>query len=228
MDDDGNDQEGRMLSLLEKSKLNVSTALSKLSLNDKDVLGVFLIGSRLWGTAHEQSDYDLIVVLKNGNKEGKGKWSIHNTNIDATCFSKEEFSSRLSQHAFLCLVPYLISSPFRWKFAKQMPSLPKLDRKLLYAATEKEARRDWQIAKKKAEKKQMKEAKKVLLHSMRMLRICLQYAEKGGDPKVNIWCVEDLYKRFQNDYSTEWSALEAAYGAEFEDLLGKLSIACEQ
>lgn len=109
-----------------------------------------------------------------------------------------------------------------------MPAKPKLDRKLLFVSIEKEARRDWQVAKKKGEKKQINEAKKVLLHSMRMLRISIDYVERNGEEKgVNIWCVSDLVKRMKEDYSSSWETIESQYKDEFEELVEKLRKLCQ-
>ena len=65
--------------------------LNTLNIDKSLILGMYLVGSNLWGTARKDSDLDVIIVIKNNNvKKGKkyisGKdteTSIHNSNVDA-------------------------------------------------------------------------------------------------------------------------------------------------
>lgn len=52
-------------------RMSFSSLCSLLSIREEEVVGCYLVGSRLWGTATQQSDWDVIVVLR-GEKERKG------------------------------------------------------------------------------------------------------------------------------------------------------------
>ncbi len=106
-----------------RSKMTVSLVCAKLALSEADCVAMFLIGSRLWGTACDQSDWDFQIVMKKGNKEGKDVWTLHAANIDATCLTVTAFCERLKEHSFLCLLPYWLPSEWQWKRdVKLLPS----------------------------------------------------------------------------------------------------------
>lgn len=93
---------------------------------------------------------------------------------------------------------------------------------LAYAA----ATRDWNVALKKSQKGQHDAARKVVLHAIRMLRICVAYAESGGGPGVqppNLWCVDDIQV-------PSWGAadLRVEYGDLFDGLMARLREVCSQ
>lgn len=224
-------------------KLTPSSVCAKLGLEEREVLGIFLIGSRLWGTATEQSDWDFEVVCARPNKAGKEVWTLHGGNVDATCVTAALFARRVRDHHFLALVVGWMPLEWRWKRDSKVAIEPgKLDRAgerkhrgccrcltcalcaALWKSVHEEATRDWAVAEKKAAKGLHPEAKKVVLHAIRMLRISCQYAESGGGAVPNLWCVDDLAEQMRG----EWGAvvLRDAYGAEYDALVERLRRAC--
>ncbi len=147
----------RVLNESSKFYRDVKGLCSKLSLAEKDVLGVYLYGSRLWGSASAKSDYDFVVVVKNslGKSDGSGSWTVHNGNCDFLLLSEKVFASRLlTDHSFLCtMIAHWLPPEWRWKQHALPSPLPAIDKqKFVKAVIAEAAERDWGVANKKREK----------------------------------------------------------------------------
>lgn len=103
----------RMEQLMQSSYLDVETALGKLQLKSSDTRNVYVIGSRLWGTATEKSDWDLIIVSSSPTISGKN--SMHNSDIDATVYSVLEFEQKLKEHSFLEVICLFLPKQYVWR-----------------------------------------------------------------------------------------------------------------
>lgn len=91
-DEEGKDYVAEMKELMSYASIDTSVLLRRLKLNEKDVLGIYIVGSRLWGSATYSSDWDFIIVLRSWPK---GRSSEHNGDIDATVLDKNEFFKRV-------------------------------------------------------------------------------------------------------------------------------------
>lgn len=87
-----------MAVLLQTPIISLEKVCSTLSIPEKDVLSAFVLGSRLWGTANAQSDYDAYIVLKGNSSlattldKQKGFVSIHKANIDSIVMTESTYS----------------------------------------------------------------------------------------------------------------------------------------
>ncbi len=52
-------------------RMSFSSLCSLLSIKEEEVVGCYLVGSRLWGTATQQSDWDVIIILR-GERGARG------------------------------------------------------------------------------------------------------------------------------------------------------------
>lgn len=130
---------------------DVKAVCSKLSLSEKDVLGVYLYGSRLWGSATAKSDYDFLVVVKNALSKADGSWTVHNGNCDFLLMTEKVFASRLADQTFLVTVVVHWLPP-EWKWKQYALPVTPIDKSKFVAAVIKEAERDWAVADKKRDK----------------------------------------------------------------------------
>lgn len=130
---------------------------SKLSMNEKDVLGCYLYGSRLWGSATSKSDYDFLVVVRDAvanSKAEDGSWTLHSGNCDFLLLTEKAFKTRLDGCTFLCTVmAHWLPQEWRWKQHKLPSPLPAVNKvKFVEAVIAEAAQRDWAVANKKREK----------------------------------------------------------------------------
>jgi len=97
----GRDYVAEMKELMSYASIDTSVVLRRLKLNEEDVLGLYVVGSRLWGSATYSSDWDFIVVLK---KWPEGRSSLHSGDIDASAIDKEEFFKRVYFYLIIFLM----------------------------------------------------------------------------------------------------------------------------
>ena len=163
---------------------------------------------RLWGTASFDSDWDVILVVNLSkqskfvvcsfesfesfppfffltlstnrvNQSKKDKWTIHNNQFDAICYTVSGFQKQLEEQTFQTTLCAFLLPPSHRLLEKQTSkyiSFPflQIDLDRFVASVMTEVERDWQVAGKKAGKGMLKEAKKVIAHTFRMLIVaCL-------------------------------------------------------
>ena len=68
--------------------MNIQTLLTKLQLTDDEVINIYLYGSRIYGTANSDSDWDFTIVVKNECIKYSPKQTISVDNIDANIHTK--------------------------------------------------------------------------------------------------------------------------------------------
>jgi predicted nucleotidyltransferase len=79
-----------MRELMKEGRVDTGIVLKRLKVEDADVMCVYLIGSRLWGSASDGSDWDFEIVHRSW-KEGSGRSSLHNGELDASMIDKYAF-----------------------------------------------------------------------------------------------------------------------------------------
>jgi hypothetical protein len=79
---------------------------------------VFLVGSRLWGSATFDSDYDFIIVHRCPTAKRPPHATLHNGEIDASAVHVDEFKKRVEDdHEFYELLCLWLPADYRWKDA---------------------------------------------------------------------------------------------------------------
>lgn len=75
-----------MEQLMRRSKIGLSDVEAKLGLQGK-VVAAYVLGSRLWGSAVDSSDFDLVIVAK----QQEDHRTLHWGNVDALVYSVEDW-----------------------------------------------------------------------------------------------------------------------------------------
>lgn len=107
-----------MAELRASTHLSLPVVLRRLRLEDDDVVAVFLVGSRLWGSATFESDYDFIVVHRSDPRKSKlaPHTTLHSGEIDASVLHVDEFRRRVEEdHEFYELLCLWLPAEYRWK-----------------------------------------------------------------------------------------------------------------
>ena len=161
--------------------------LNTLNIDKSLILGMYLVGSNLWGTARKDSDLDVIIVIKNnnvkkGNKYISGKdteTSIHNSNVDAWIISENKFAEAIENHRMyelMCLYVPEKNKLINYSYPNNKFTI---NPKVLYEQTLTVYTRDWEKANKQGGKNNLKRAEKILLHCTRNLFLTLQLLCNG-------------------------------------------------
>merc|ERR1712048_299824 len=91
--------------------MNINLIAQKLKLQSDDILNCFVIGSRVWGNAHSDSDWDGLIVTKCKNE----RKSVSVDNIDAVILSNKQWQKELKRHRFECWLTLFLPTNAIWK-----------------------------------------------------------------------------------------------------------------
>lgn len=85
--------------------------LEEKKINRKEIIDIILVGSRLYNTYTDSSDYDYIVIT---NKNYNGL-SINKSNKNINIFSKESYENCLKEQKMLILESFFADRSFKFK-----------------------------------------------------------------------------------------------------------------
>jgi predicted nucleotidyltransferase len=160
-------------------ELTASSILESLKITE-DVLAIFPYGSRIYGTANLDSDYDFIIVtksafLKNGAFKQNAISSV-DRKIQGVLYSRSGFIDAINNYeigALECLFldPSLVILPS--KFFK----IQKWEEKQLVQKIIEKASASWHIASMQSKDDYKESAKKGIFHALRILMFGIQLKE---------------------------------------------------
>jgi hypothetical protein len=206
---------------------NILQVLKSLRIADEYTTSIHLVGSRLWGTHTESSDFDLLLIAE--ELPTSMSKSHHKGQYDITLLTKPEFSDRLRQGSFIETVCCLIEGEdgYIWRMGGSMKDLvPDIETLETWVAARKVV--DCEKAKKFWSKGKREEAFKILQHMImtsRVTRELRRMAELVGHLNRVVLRVQDLQTmvkegRDDNDkewLSLSWSEVETAHRARIKD-----------
>ncbi|KAL6061130.1 Serine/arginine-rich splicing factor 4 [Balamuthia mandrillaris] len=160
--------------------------LTALNLREEEVLNVYIVGSRVWGTAREDSDWDVVVVMNECYCEPTGQVLVQTEEVDAYVINLWGFIEGLHDHLLFHLL--CLHLPPQWVWLNRAdafldryrhPSFLSLPQ--LRCSVSAEASRTWCKAKKKwTVEHNPALAKKDLVHALRELMMAVELAETGS------------------------------------------------
>lgn len=188
----------------------LSELIKKFSLNHEDILSVFPYGSRVYGTANENSDSDYIVVSR--DRSVQNDFAVTQEKLSCHFYDETSFQEQLSKHkisameCFFLPVEQVLLSRKKFNF--------KLNLETLRSSISEKASHSWVKSKKKKKFEVEKDrdvyiAKKSLFHSFRIIDFGTQIANLGKITNYsscnNLW--EDIY----TDPSEQWDTYKDKY-----------------
>ena len=162
--------------------MDAKEVISKLGLDDKDIINVYPYGSRVYGTATEKSDYDFIVVYKsaflpNGAFRNNAISSEDRT-IQGVCYSRSGFQDALNNYeigAIECMyLPDEMVLRQVWPFKNYKWDKKEMSRRIITKASD-----SWHNAKMRLSDDDLETSKKGLWHALRILLFGIQLKEHG-------------------------------------------------
>eukprot|EP00929_Paragymnodinium_shiwhaense_P058739 TRINITY_DN29429_c0_g1_i1.p1 TRINITY_DN29429_c0_g1~~TRINITY_DN29429_c0_g1_i1.p1 ORF type:complete len:235 (-),score=46.77 TRINITY_DN29429_c0_g1_i1:504-1142(-) len=211
--------------------MDCDTALRRLSIPDDTVCGAYVVGSRLWGTASEKSDWDVIIVTQSNGTAAESPLLENRRcrEIDAMVMSVDVFTKRLQEHHFkeMCTLwlPEHCILRNRLDLAKKFC----LDKVTLSAQVLGQAQHDWKRVEKyikdRGDKASFQQGKKTALAVLRELTLCLQLATTGTISDMG--AANDIQEELQYFYTADWDLFDAEYGSRYRALCDDLALACD-
>lgn len=159
-----------------KEMLSLPRILTSLKIEDSNVIGAYLVGSRLWNTPTEASDYDIILITKSYPSTSPS--SLHTRQADISILSLSNYQLLVSQGSFLhVLLRYLPPSHVLRALPPPQPALPTVAVFLSWVLDRVEL--DEQKAAKFFGKERKEEGNKILRHAARMCRVAENMVQHG-------------------------------------------------
>ena len=184
--------------------------LQKL-VGDIPILNIYKFGSVNYGTSHEKSDRDyiLIVDMKQASKE------IYGANgVDLSLYNKETFEKHLNEQEidFLEVIQHPVIEKVKVEF--------KLDLSKLRHSVSSRSDHSYIKAKKKLTVEKDRDpysGKKSLFHAFRMLDYAIQLCKEG---KISNWNVKPLYDEIMSlpEAADTWPVWEEKFKKRFNQL----------
>merc|ERR1711933_633955 len=81
----------------------------KLDLEIEQLFSVYVVGSRVWGTATSKSNWEFIIVTD----EKEGRISIDN--IETYCYCRDKWTNEMKDHRFLPMLTLFLPQSAIWK-----------------------------------------------------------------------------------------------------------------
>jgi hypothetical protein len=182
--------------------------IKKFSLNYENLLSVFPYGSQVYGTANENSDYDYIVVCRDGSAQND--FAVTQENLSCHFYDELSFQDQLSRQKISAMECFFLPDNLVLLSKKKFNF--KLNLETLRASISEKASHSWVKSKKKFEVEKDKDiyiAKKSLFHSFRIIDFGTQIAAheriENYSSCNNLW--EDIY----TDPSERWDTYKEKY-----------------
>ena len=192
--------------------INTTDIIKAAGLHPKRVHNIYLFGSRVYGTADEMSDWDIVIVANNSVEAIEIKSDLYNIHI----YTPKKFQEDLDWH-----MPKNIECLFSPQWTKLQENIKfnfSLDIKKLRHATSHVSSNSWVKCKKKLEIGDYHTGVKSLFHSLRIPIFSTQLVKTGeidfssanyiwDKLKSKVWNWEELdleFREMRNNILTEF------------------------
>ena len=151
------------------SSMSVNVISKKLGLEMDDVLSLYVVGSRVWGSAVAESDWNMIVVTESGGHRSRRTVD----DIEAHTFSKREWTVESRKCQFMCWLTLFLPPDAIWKQEHTLSDL-RFNLKEFVVALKREMDRDCKKIKIFHGKQRMDKVQRTFAHCLRTMRITKQ------------------------------------------------------
>lgn len=164
--------------------MNLNVISKTFNLSKNDIVNVFILGSRLWGSVTANNDYDITVIIKGNNH----KKCLHAHNLNAKVMTYDEYENSIEEHKFLDLVTLFLPSQNILIQKRRAPAT--VNNKILSEVIISDSKQDWNRVLKLLQRGELAHAKKILTHTIRMCILGLQLINTGTI--TDFKCAEDI------------------------------------
>lgn len=195
--------------------------INKTGLSDSEIVAAYQYGSRVYGTARKNSDYDFIVITSSKTTE---QYSDRKININF--YTPEEHQKRLDDHEISALETFwLIDSyiPKKPSVLKHKPFTFERDLVKLRHSLSAKSSNSWVKAKKKLTVEKdydLDLGRKSLFHSFRIIDYGIQIAEHGRIIDYN--SCNYLFVEIMNCYT--WNEMFEQYKERYNKLCSEFRV----
>lgn len=201
-------------------EINIGLILKSLNI-DEPVLNIYRYGSRVYGTADQNSDHDYIIVTRGAMlKSGAFKQnaiSSENRNIQGILYSRSGFTDAINNYDISALECLSLHSDDvlmnTWSFGIQ-----RWDNKVMFKKIISKVSASWHTADMQARDGFKGRAKKGIFHALRILYFALQL--KKNQRIDDFVCVNWIWEDFRITEDEEFDTRD--YLRQRDELMGQL------
>ena len=188
--------------------------LRAFSLQDLNVLNIYVVGSHLWETCRSCSDWDLVIVVK--EISSAKPLNHHKGNIEAFILSKEQYIEQINTQSLQLLLTLWLPNVLVIKELFNPRTAFHLSMESLVSALNQHRERDFRIARKHFIKEDRNKARKILLHCIRYIDLGIQIKTSG---QITDYVSANQYRQaILDDHSEDWCELLEVVGPIFDSL----------
>lgn len=179
-------------------------AIAASGVDEQQIINLFLVGSRLHGTASPASDYDFVMVTTDEAHHPHGD-KVESDHLDITIFKRSDYKAKVEAGVdWQVLEPLWAPEPNRWIFKENFLDYYTRDLVNLRVAVSSISNKGHSYAKILMTKESnYYVAKKNLAHGIRNLRLGIQVIEHGGI--VDYTETKELYDQIMAETSEDWA-----------------------
>lgn len=193
---------------------SVGHILGAFSLQDSNVLNIYIVGSHLWETCRSSSDWDLVIVVN--ELLSVKPLNHHKGNIEAFIISKKDYVEQINKHSFQLLLTVWLPRIFVVKELFDPRTVFCLSLESLISALSQHKERDFRIAQKHFLKDNRSKARKILIHCIRYVDLGVQV--KTGGQITDYTSTNTYREEILDNHCKEWSELLATVSPIFDSL----------
>jgi predicted nucleotidyltransferase len=178
-----------------------------LGIHPLKIKSIIIYGSQVYGTAHEGSDYDIVVTASQMMTHEEKRVNVNGAKLNIHVYTPDVFLAALNKHDIMNLECIFAPS---WAILQEKEVLSReivVKRIIKNVLTQSQS--SWFNGKMKIRDHNIEKGVKGIFHSMRMLMFASQIAEFG---KITDFSVgNDLYKEMVECDEFEWSYYKEKY-----------------
>jgi predicted nucleotidyltransferase len=197
-----------------KHKEELNKILKQNDYNIEDIVNIYLVGSYLFETNNENSDFDFSLIIKGDYFDGRRTLDdgLYNLNL----YHVDYFKLLIKEQCVDALMCLWIPEKFKIFETKNFDSLFRLNVKKLHQQFIHEASLNWNKAKGNFSKNK-KFSLKYVAHCFRKLMFAVQIWK--NKKMIDYTAGNDYYKELFNQEYESWKEIESKFYQDFSDLV---------
>ena len=171
------------------------------------VRNIYLYGSRVYGTAKPESDYDIIMIASHLLAHEEKRATVNGVLLNIHIITPDKFTSDLKMPNIMNLE--CAFAPEWAKLQEKMTLSYKVEIKRLIKNNLAQSYSSWNGGKRKIREYNIDKGIKSIFHSLRMLMFAAQIAEHGKIVDYSV--ANDLYSEITDSDEFEWEYFKEKY-----------------
>jgi len=171
------------------------------------VRNIYLYGSRVYGTARAESDYDIIMIASHLLAHEEKRTTVNGVLLNIHIITPDKFLADLKIHNIMNLE--CLFAPDWAKLQEKLVLPTDINIKKLVKNNLAQSYSSWQGGKRKIREYNIDKGVKSIFHSLRMLMFATQIVEQGKIADYSI--ANDLYSEIVDSDEFEWDYFKEKY-----------------